>query len=249
MPFRKIDSSTKAKATVLQQNGHWRPDAIARKASCHLSTAYRWEGRLQRYGQPNLPHSLRKGRSKALCELIKNSLLKFRKRKSWTYQNEMTMFLEKEWNVQVHRSTISRILKKKAITRKKEQGVEQTQSTQLRIVWQADMTRNFVTEQLVFIDESLVSNYRSLMRSSYWFFFAVQASDRLTLHDVWVNWTEDSLIRWYAKRWNLQYTTDVLYERLSVLHWHQKELLQRRRLLQLNEKRLAASLQRFFSFA
>ena len=54
----------------------------------------------------------------------------------------------------MHRSTISRILKKRRWSNKKGQRVEVRQNDQLRLNWVADMLR-LTAEQLVFVDESL----------------------------------------------------------------------------------------------
>ena len=146
MSYRKIDSFFKAQIIALLIKSHWRLDAIAGKFFVHIRTAKRWEERMQRYEQLNLSRSRREDRSSVLCTLIKNSLLKFRRQNPWTYQDEMIRFLVEEWNVKIHQTTVSNILKREIISRKKGQRVEHTQSAQLRVAWQIDITSNFVAE-------------------------------------------------------------------------------------------------------
>ena len=179
MSYRKIDFFIKAQIIVLQKRDHWRLDAIANKLFITSRIARRWEERIRRYEQSNLSRSRRANRSFVLCTLVKNNLLKFRKRNSWTYQDEMRLFLIEKWNMKVTRQTINNILKNEVITRKKEQRIEYTQSAQLRLAWQIDMTRNFVVKQLVFIDESL---------------FKLQTSWRCMIYDSidhFVRWVDD----------------------------------------------------------
>ena len=66
----------------------------------------------------------------------------------------MAMYLEEEWGIQVHRSTISRFLKEHHISNKRGQRVRHTQSQPLRTAWQAIM-HDITAEQMVFIDESI----------------------------------------------------------------------------------------------
>ena len=74
MSYRSIDSIIKAKTVALLQS-HWRPDVVANRSYCHVVTAYRWEGRIQKYGTSNLLHRLRTERSPRLHEVVKQNLL------------------------------------------------------------------------------------------------------------------------------------------------------------------------------
>lgn len=65
----------------------------------------------------------------------------------------MKLFFEEKWNLKVSVSIIYRVLKQERLSRKKSY-CDGSQSSQLRIAWQANML-NYTIEQLVFFDESL----------------------------------------------------------------------------------------------
>jgi arginine repressor len=64
------------------------------------------------------------------------------------------MFLEEEWDIRVNQSTVSRLLKRNKLRKKKGQRIGHTPSQALRVAWQAQMM-DISAEQMVFIDESL----------------------------------------------------------------------------------------------
>ena len=152
MVFRKIDTSTKSDAHVLLRN-HWRPSAIANRASVHQVTVYRWEKRIQKYGQVELPRQSPKGPLPKLHPAALKTLLEYQRRHPSAFQAELCRWLEEEWQIELSRSGLSEILKKEGITRKKGQRLG-PQSPILRTAWQADMG-NYLAYQLVFVDESL----------------------------------------------------------------------------------------------
>ena len=78
MVRRNIDTATKSKAVHLLRT-HWRPDAVAEKSRCSLSTAYRWEQRLLIYGAPADPYRLRTGRPRSIPRAAVESLLQYQK--------------------------------------------------------------------------------------------------------------------------------------------------------------------------
>ena len=155
MPYRKIDSATLSKATVLLKHGHWRPGAIANKSHTSLSTAYRWENSIQRHGVPRRPKKLPGGRPPRLTTFILNQMLEYLKQHPWLYQDELARYLQEEWSVVLSRQSVGEYLRKAGISRKKGQRIGHTQSRQLRVAYQADMASNFNAEHLVCIDESL----------------------------------------------------------------------------------------------
>ena len=63
------------------------------------------------------------------------------------------MFLEEEWDIIIHKSTVCRLLKESRLSYRKGQRIG-PQSQFLCIAWQAFMY-DVTAEQLVFIDESL----------------------------------------------------------------------------------------------
>lgn len=152
MVYRRIDTATKTKAVALTAC-HWKPEAIAEKSHCSLSTAYRWEQRLQTFGAPNLPRHGRNGAPRKIPTAARKSLLEYHCRHPYLYQDELALFMEEEWDITVHRSTISRLLKQARISHKKGELIGPRSQT-LRNEWQARM-QDVTAEQLVFIDESI----------------------------------------------------------------------------------------------
>ena len=152
MVARNVNSATKSKAVHLLRT-HWRPDAVAEKSRCSRSIAYPWEQRLRMFGAPSNPYRLRNGRPRSIPRATIENLLQYHLANPWMYQDELAMFLEEEWGISVDRSTISRLLKREGINRKKGELIG-PQSQQLRTAWRADMM-NFTTEHLIFLDESI----------------------------------------------------------------------------------------------
>lgn len=155
MPPLRKDAYTRERAQLLLES-RWRPDAIAIDACCSRATAYRWERSIAMYGEPLLPRRLhgQYGPSQKLSTTAQESLLDYLRQKPWLYQQELVVFLKEEWDIYVHQSTISRVLKEARVSRKLGQRISYTQSDELRVAWQAFSTQ-VRAEQLVFIDESL----------------------------------------------------------------------------------------------
>ena len=152
MPFRK-DASVRQRAHLLLES-HWRPDAVAKDARCSRATAYRWERNLALYGDTVIPRSIQTtGRPRGLSPAALEALLEYQRQKPWLYQDELARYLREEWEIDVHKSTICRALKKAGISRKKAQRIG-PQSETLRVAWQA-FASEVKAEQLVFIDETL----------------------------------------------------------------------------------------------
>lgn len=184
MGFRNIDTTTKSKAIELSRS-HWKPSAIAEKSHCHIRTAYRWEQRLHMYGTPNLPKVLKTGRPRRLHKAARDSLIEYLQQHPWSYQDELSMFLEEEWSLTVSQPTISRLLKEHRISQKKGQRVGHTQSRQLRVAWQASML-DFTAEQLIFVDESIFKQQTGWRSMAYGpIGEAVRYSDDMTRGDTW----------------------------------------------------------------
>ena len=66
----------------------------------------------------------------------------------------MVWYLWKEWGLHVHRSTVSRILKRRRWSEKTGHRVGERQNEELRMRWIAELL-DVVAEQLVYIDESI----------------------------------------------------------------------------------------------
>jgi len=95
-----------------------------------------------------------------------DSLITYLKQQSWAMQKEMMWFLWEEWNIHVHQFTISRILKKRHWSNKKEQRVSIRQNDELRLNWIADLLQ-LTTEQLVFVDETLFNETTRWRHQAY----------------------------------------------------------------------------------
>ncbi len=83
-------------------------------------------------------------------------------------QKEMIWYIWEKWDINVHRFTISRILKRRRWSNKKEQRVEVRQNDELRLNWVADMLR-LTVEQLVFVNESLFNEITGWCHQVYAF--------------------------------------------------------------------------------
>ena len=132
MPFRK-DTSVRQRAHLLLES-HWRPDAVAKDARCSRATAYRWERNLAIYGDTVIPrryYSL--GRSKSITPTALNAMLKYQRQHPYLYQDELARYLREEWEIDIHKSTIYRALKKAGISHKKGQRISDNQSNELRV--------------------------------------------------------------------------------------------------------------------
>ena len=145
MPYRKIDNHIKSKIQRLLAADHWRSDVVVSKSECFRFIAYKWDQRLRQYETLDFSKQMLKNRSRDVCTLIRNSMLKYHKRHFYLYQDEFVRFLNEKWCIEISRSTVNRILKSENISRKKEQRVNHTQNRALRIAWQVDMIFNFVT--------------------------------------------------------------------------------------------------------
>ena len=152
MGYRRIDTVTKAKAMALLQS-HWKPQAIAEKSHCHVTTARRWDRRNQMYGGPNLPHASRGGRPTRIHTAAGRAIIEYQRRHPYAYQDELVEFLYHEWDIAVSRATVCRFLKKNKISRKQSTLIG-PQSRQLRVAWLASI-QDLLAHQLVFLDESI----------------------------------------------------------------------------------------------
>lgn len=133
---------------------HWTPQNVADELHVSLSSVYRWENRLIMYGTLCSPHSQPAGRPYTIHPAAAHGLLEYYRKKPWLYQDEAAFFLEEEWALSVHKSTISRFLKRNGWSRKKGQRLPYGRSEDLRARWQADMN-HYTADQLVFLDESI----------------------------------------------------------------------------------------------
>ena len=111
---------------------NWRPDAIAQEVHCHVSTVYRMLENLFIYGTPSKPHFRTTGRPSKITIAAEKGLLHDLKERPWLSQTEMTWYLWEEWGLNIHRSNVSRLLKKVGWSRKKGQRVGERRNEELR---------------------------------------------------------------------------------------------------------------------
>jgi len=133
---------------------HWCPKDIAEEVHCHFDTVYRIQENLFMYGSPFRPQFRPKGAPRKVFKAAENGLIAYLEEQPWAMQKEMVWYIWEEWGINVHQSTISRILKRRGWSNKKGQRVGVRQNDELRLNWVADMLR-LTAEQLVFVDESL----------------------------------------------------------------------------------------------
>ena len=119
----------------------WRPDAIANAVNCGISTVYLIQQNLFVYGTPFRPVFRPAGAPRKVSIAAENSMMEYLGEYPWAMQNELVWFLWEEWGLNVHRSTVSRILKRRKWNRKKAQRLGERQNEELRLGWKADMLR------------------------------------------------------------------------------------------------------------
>ena len=77
----------------------------------------------------------------------------------------------------------------------------------------------------------------------------IQSTNRLTMHDVWTHWRENTLKWKHSKRWCLQRSARIHDRKLSILYSDSSELFQQRSFFRLNNHFVIISLQRLFCFS
>ncbi len=147
---------------------HWASWAIAEEVHCCSATVYNIQENLFMYNS-----SFRSQfRSKeVLCKMFKiaeNDLIVYLEEQSWVMQKEIIWYIWEKRNINVHWFTISRILKRRRWSNKKEQHVEIRQNDELCLNWIADML-HLTIEQLMFINESLFNKITDWRHQAYAF--------------------------------------------------------------------------------
>jgi Arginine repressor, DNA binding domain len=139
------------------------------------------------YGSLNRPAHLRlrTGRRRRIHAAAVQSLLEYIKQNPWVYQNEMVLFLDEEWGIQVNQSTVCRLLKEHRISNQRGQRIGHTQSQTLRTAWQA-MMLDITAEQMVFIDESIFKEQTGWRLMAYGLIRQpTRYTDDMTRGDTW----------------------------------------------------------------
>ncbi len=145
---------------------HWTPSAIAEEVHCCPATVYNVQENLFMYNSPFRSQFRLKGASRKIFKIAENDLVAYLEDQSWTMQKEMIWYIWEKWDINVHQFTISRILKRRDWSIKKEQRVEVRQNDELRLNWIANMLRLMI-EQLVFVNEFLFNEITSWRHQIY----------------------------------------------------------------------------------
>ena len=132
----------------------WPAHAIATKCCVHLVTVYRMARNLLQYGGIRAPAIRKLGRPRRLTTADEDAVLELLLSKGWRQQEEIVFWLWCERGVLVHRSTVSRMLKRRKWTQKELRRISLGRSDELRQQWKEEM-RQFAAEDLVFLDESI----------------------------------------------------------------------------------------------
>ena len=134
---------------------HWRLDAIADELHCNFAIVYRIQKNMFIYDQATRFTCIYRSRdvSDRISLVAEKFLITYLEEQPWAYQKKMMLFLWKEWNLNVHRFTIERLLKRIKWNHKQERRIE-SQNENFRIQWFFDLL-NVIAKQFVFIDESL----------------------------------------------------------------------------------------------
>lgn len=132
---------------------HLPAEAIAQEVNCHKRTVERIRENMLLYCSPFTPSQRRMGRPRRTTLAQEQALVQFVEQQPWATQPEMMRFLWEEWELPIHQSTISRILKKHRVSLKKGERKARP-NKELQLNWIAQLL-GLTAEQLVFIDETL----------------------------------------------------------------------------------------------
>ncbi len=196
---------------------HWCSKDIVEEIHCHFDIVYRIQKNLFMYDSLFRSQFRLKDASWKIFKIAENDLIVYLEDQSWVMQKEMIWYIWEKWSINVHQFTISRILKRRDWSIKKEQRVEVRQNDELRLNWVADMLR-LTTEQLVFMNEFLfneITDWRyqvyasvdqsaryqvSRTREHCWSVLSIYTKDEyLFCIDIRKNWFNDeTFFQWLA---------------------------------------------------
>ena len=93
-----------------------RPAVIAQEVKCHIATVYRIQENVFVYGSPFRPSFRKQGKPRKITKAAGESLIEYLEEQPWTQQKEMVWYLWEEWGLDIHRTTISRFLKRERLS-------------------------------------------------------------------------------------------------------------------------------------
>jgi transposase len=132
----------------------WSPHDITVKCRIHLWTVYKLTTSLLLYSSLQRPKLYTLICPQKLTVADKEALLELLFTEGWRHQDEIVYWLWIERGVLVSQSTVSRLLKRRKWTRKELQCISLDHNKDLWARYQEDI-HCFVTEDLVFLDESI----------------------------------------------------------------------------------------------
>ncbi len=133
---------------------HWQLVVIIKEIHCCSRMMYSMLENIFMYSSSFKPQFRLKETSCKMFKTAENDLIVYLEEQSWVMQKEIIWYIWKKWDINVHQFMISRIMKRKDWSNKKEQRVEVRQNDELRLNWVADMLC-LTTEQLMFMNEFL----------------------------------------------------------------------------------------------
>lgn len=147
---------------------HERPEDIANGLYCGVSTVYEISQNIFIWGSPCKPCFRPRGAPFRIHRAAEKDLVSYLEEQPWVQQAEMAWFLWEEWGIMVHRSTVSRLLRRRKVNHKKGQriGGDPRQSEELRSHWLAGMV-DVLAEQLVYVDESMFNQMTGWRHRAY----------------------------------------------------------------------------------
>ncbi len=145
---------------------HWQPAVIVEEVHCCSRTVYSILENLFMYSSSFKSQFRPKEILRKMFKTAENDLIVYLEEQPWIMQKEMIWYIWEKWGINMHRFTISRILKRRRWSNKKGQRVEVRQNDELRLNWIADMLR-LTVEQLVFVDESLFNEITGWRHQAY----------------------------------------------------------------------------------
>lgn len=166
-PRPLYDSSLRERAAHLLAVSH-NNDAVAHTLRISKRTVERWRSNIRVFGEIQRPSNLAvRGRPRKLTKAIEDSLLEWASRQDQSpYLDEMKAYIEDQFGVVVHLSTVQRVLKSRGWSWKKGDKYNPARDSELRAQYWGRVHR-YKASQLVVLDESAV-NERTLDRRWGW---------------------------------------------------------------------------------
>jgi transposase len=150
----QYDDSTRNAAQLFLVNG-LKPSQVAAYLPIGERQARRYKRNIRIFGCVLPPPYSKQGRPAKLHVAAQEAIIEFLEENPMARQDEMVQFLEDEYEIHCDRTSISRILKKLKITKRKTSPIHPDRDDQLRARWLGTLTQ-FHASQVVVVDESAV---------------------------------------------------------------------------------------------